>query len=198
VPLPQPAHTGSVPKGGGVHNYPTPVTDTAFFNDEGHEAAVVPTHPLGSGRTDLHVIHSEPGSKLNRMHKAAEARGQGFILQDGDALHAHLARQAFGAAAAAAPRPPGNAKSGTTAASDAASRAGIAAIDTAKRAGNVADRAVGRTAGLRVGHCVTHICVRVRWRENTWAGSQDEPSTIARLAARRYEICECMPALSPA
>jgi hypothetical protein len=105
VPLPQPVHTGTVPKGGGVHNYPTPVTDIAFFkrddftlwvvDDEGHDVAVVPTHPHGTGKRDLHVIHTEPGSKLNRLHKAAEARGQGLILQDGDALHPHLAKQAF-------------------------------------------------------------------------------------------------------
>jgi hypothetical protein len=105
VPLPQPVHTGTVPKGGGVHNYPTPVTDIAFFkradfnlwvvDDEGHDVAVVPTHPPGEGKQDLHVIHTEPGSKLDRLHKAAEARGQGFILQEGDPLHGHLAKQAF-------------------------------------------------------------------------------------------------------
>src|SRR5215831_15312707 len=106
VPLPQPVHTGTVPRGGGVHNYPTPVTDIEFFkrddftlwvvDDEGHDAAVVPTHPHGTGKRDLHVIHTEPGSKLHRMHQAAEARGQGFVLQEGDPLHANLARQAFG------------------------------------------------------------------------------------------------------
>jgi hypothetical protein len=105
VPLPQPAHTGKVPRGSGVHNYPTPVTDIVFFkrddftlwvvDDEGHDVAVVPTHPHGSGRRDLYVIHTEPGSKLNRLHNAAEARGLGFILQEGDPLHAHLAKQAF-------------------------------------------------------------------------------------------------------
>jgi hypothetical protein len=105
VPLPQPVHTGSVPKGGGVHNYPTPVTDIAFFkrddftlwvvDDEGHDAAVVPFYPKRDGRRDLHVIHTEPGSKLNRLHNAAEARGQGFVLKEGDPLHAHLADQAF-------------------------------------------------------------------------------------------------------
>lgn len=105
VPLPQPVHTGSVPKGGGVHNYPTPVTDIAFFkredftlwvvDDEGHDVAVVPTGPRHSGATSLHVIHSEPGSKLNRLHQAAEKRDQPFVLQQGDALHAHIARQAF-------------------------------------------------------------------------------------------------------
>ena len=41
------------------------------------------------------MIHTEPGSKLHRLHQAAEARGQGLVLQEGDPLHAHLARQAF-------------------------------------------------------------------------------------------------------
>ena len=114
VPLPQPVHTGTVPKGGGVHNYPTPVTDIAFFkrgdftlwvvDEEGHDAAVVPFYGKGEGRTDLHVIHAEPGSKLHRLHQAAEARGHGLILKEGDPLHAHLARQAF-ANQAEAPRP---------------------------------------------------------------------------------------------
>lgn len=106
VPLPQPVHTGSVPKGGGVHNYPTPVTDIAFFkrddfalwvvDDEGHDAAVVPFFPRSEGKTALHVIHTEPGSRLNRLQNSAEARGQGLVLGEDHPLHAHLARQAFG------------------------------------------------------------------------------------------------------
>jgi uncharacterized protein DUF6424 len=105
VPLPRPLHTGWVPRGCGLHNYPTPVTDIVFFkrddftlwvvDDEGHGVAVVPTHPHDSGKRDLHVIHTVPGSRLHRLHEAAEARGQGFVLQEGDPLHAHLARQAF-------------------------------------------------------------------------------------------------------
>ncbi len=105
IPLPRSLHTGWVPSGSGVHNYPTPVTDIALFkrddfalwviDDEGHDVAVVPTHPRGSSKRDLHVIHTEPGSRLNRLHQAVEARGQGFILQEGDPLHAHLAKQAF-------------------------------------------------------------------------------------------------------
>ena len=106
VPLPQPVHTGTIPKGGGVHNYPTPVTDIAFFkrddftlwvvDDEGHNAAVVPFYPHEQGRTDLHVIHAEPGSKLHRLHQNAQARGQGLVLSEDHPLHAHLAKQAFG------------------------------------------------------------------------------------------------------
>jgi uncharacterized protein DUF6424 len=105
IPLPRPLHTGWLPNGSGVHTYPTPVTDIVFFkrddfalwvvDDEGHHVAVVPTHPHGSGKRDLHVIHTEPGTRLHRLHKAAEARGRGFVLQEGDPLHAHLARQAF-------------------------------------------------------------------------------------------------------
>jgi hypothetical protein len=105
VPLPGPAHTGFVPKGGGVHNYPTPVTDIAYFkrddfnlwvtDDEGHDAAVVPTHPRGSGRSDLHVIHTTPGSKLHRLHQSAQAKGEGLILTEDHPLHAALAAQAF-------------------------------------------------------------------------------------------------------
>jgi hypothetical protein len=106
VPLPQPAHTGTVPKGGGVHNYPTPVTDIDFFkrddftlwvmDDEGNDAAVVPTHPYGSGNTDLHVIHTTPGSKLHRLHQNAQDKGEGLVLTPDNPLHANLARQAFG------------------------------------------------------------------------------------------------------
>jgi hypothetical protein len=105
VPLPQPGHTGSVPKGGGVHNYPTPVTDIDYFkrddftlwvtDDEGHEAAVVPTHPHGSGKADLHVIHTTPGSKLHRLHQRAQDKGEGLVLTPDHPLHAALAKQAF-------------------------------------------------------------------------------------------------------
>lgn len=105
VPLPKPAHTGTVPKGGGVHNYPTPVTDIDFFkrddftlwvtDEEGHDVAVVPTEPRGSGKSDLHVIHTTPGSKIHRLYQRAQARGEGLILTEDDPLHAHLAEQAF-------------------------------------------------------------------------------------------------------
>ncbi|TMQ04993.1 MAG: hypothetical protein E6J90_50170 [Deltaproteobacteria bacterium] len=127
VPLPQPVHTGAVPHGAGVHNYPTPVADIGFFvradfnlwvvDDEGHEAAVVPTHPHGTGRTDLHVIHTEPNSRLGRLHQAAQARGQGLILTEDHPLHAHIAKQAFANGGnKPKPRPRAARKSGQTAA----------------------------------------------------------------------------------
>jgi len=105
VPLPQPAHTGTLPKGGGVHNYPTPVTDIAFFkhddftlwvtDEEGHHTAVVPTHRRGEGRSDLHVIFATHGSKLHRLHQDAQAKNEGLILTKDHPLHPHLAMQAF-------------------------------------------------------------------------------------------------------
>jgi hypothetical protein len=105
VPLPQPVHTGAVPKGGGVHNYPTPVTDIAFFkrddftlwvtDDEGHDAAVVPQYPRGSGKSNLTVVHTTPGSKLHRLHQNAQAKGEDLVLDEDHPLHANLAKQAF-------------------------------------------------------------------------------------------------------
>ena len=101
VPLPQPAHTGTVPKGGGVHNYPTPVTDIAFFkhddfnlwvkDSEGKDAAVVPAHPRGSGRSEVRVVHSEPGSQLHKQHEAAQAKHEFLELPASDPM----AKQAF-------------------------------------------------------------------------------------------------------
>jgi hypothetical protein len=101
VPLPQPAHTGFVPKGGGVHNYPTPVTDMEYFkrddftlwvkDAEGNPAAVVPVHPHGSGKSDIRVVHSEPGSALHKKHMAAVAKNEDFTLPGSDPL----AKQAF-------------------------------------------------------------------------------------------------------
>jgi hypothetical protein len=101
VPLPEPSHTGSVPKGGGVHNYPTPVTDMAFFkrddftlwvkDEQGNPAAVVPTHPHGSGISTVRVVHSEPGSALNKRHLAAEKAGTHLELPGTDPM----AKQAF-------------------------------------------------------------------------------------------------------
>lgn len=101
VPLPQPLHTGKVPKGGGVHNYPTPVTDIDRFrrddfklwvtDDEGQPAAVVPVAPLGSADRRVRVVHSTPGTALHAAHQAREAKGLYHEL----AADHPLARQAF-------------------------------------------------------------------------------------------------------
>jgi hypothetical protein len=101
VPLPQPLHTGTVPKGGGVHNYPTPVTDIDRFrrddftlwvtDEQGHPAAVVPKAHIDSGERAVRVAYSTPGSKLHQAHRRHQAAGKHLELP---ADHP-LARQAF-------------------------------------------------------------------------------------------------------
>ena len=103
VPMPQPLHTGAVPQGGGIHNYPTPVTDIDRFrhddfrlwvkDSEGHPAAVVPVGRRGSGLSSIRVVHSTPGSELHRKHVAAERRGKYLELKGNDSM----AQQAFAA-----------------------------------------------------------------------------------------------------
>ncbi len=105
VPLPQPTHTGFVPKGGGVHNYPTPVTDIAFFkrddftlwvtDSEGNPAAVVPTNPHGSGKSDIRVVNSQAGSKLHKRQTDAMAHKKALDLTPDDPDGKRLADQAF-------------------------------------------------------------------------------------------------------
>jgi hypothetical protein len=73
VPLPRLIHQGVLPEAGGIHHYPAPVAEIAFFkyddfdlwvtDDEGNEAAVVPVARRGSddGRVRaLHVRLAEP------------------------------------------------------------------------------------------------------------------------------------------
>jgi hypothetical protein len=88
VPLPQPYHTGvldpsqkGTPKTGaqpigGVHHYPTPVTDIQLFkrddfqlwvvDEEGQPAAVVPTQDVSTGGRKTHVLYATPGTKLHK------------------------------------------------------------------------------------------------------------------------------------
>ena len=101
IPLPIPAHTGVLPTGGGVHYYPSPITEIEFFKQgdfqlwvtdpQGNPAAVAPTSPRNSGDGRVHVLYATPGSDLAGQVKTSEAQGQPLIL---DASHP-LAKQAF-------------------------------------------------------------------------------------------------------
>lgn len=101
VPLPALLHTGVLPHGGGVHHYPTPITDIETFKQDdfqlwvsdsaGHQAAVVPVAPKGSGDGRVQVLWASIGSELHARHMTAASHGQSYIL---DASHP-LARQAF-------------------------------------------------------------------------------------------------------
>lgn len=116
VALAQPRHTGVVKptsKGGtpqlegGVHHYPTPITDIQLFkrddfqlwvlDDQKQPAAVVPVDHRGSGESDLRVAYATPGTDLQKKLVAAQKKGQ--YLRVGGA-HA-MARQAFAAQNAA-------------------------------------------------------------------------------------------------
>lgn len=101
VPLPTPAHTGVLPTGGGVHHYPSPITEIQFFKHdtfqlwvtdaEGKPAAVAPVGPPGSGDARVHVLYATPGSSLAKQVTESEAQGKPLILGPSHPL----ARQAF-------------------------------------------------------------------------------------------------------
>jgi Family of unknown function (DUF6424) len=101
VPLPTPAHTGVLPAGGGVHHYPSPVSEIAFFKHDdfqlwvtdaqGNPAAVAPVGARGSGDGRVHVLYATAGSDLASQVSQAEAQQQPLVL---DASHP-LAQQAF-------------------------------------------------------------------------------------------------------
>lgn len=96
VPLPQRFHTGAIPKGGGVHNYPTPVIDIDRFryddftlwvtDDEGQPAAVVPVNKRGEKGRDVQVLHATPGTKLDAaLQKATREKGM-LVAKEGHPL----------------------------------------------------------------------------------------------------------------
>jgi hypothetical protein len=92
-----------LPHNGGVHHYPTPVTDIEFIkrddftlwvtDAEGYPAAVAPVAPRGSGDGRIHVLFATNGSALHCDHQDHGAAGTPHILP---ADH-HLAKQAFAA-----------------------------------------------------------------------------------------------------
>lgn len=96
VPLSPSAHTGVLPKNGGVHHYPTPITDIEFVkrddftlwvtDEEGNEAAVAPMAPRGSGDARVHVVWAHPGSRLHAEHEAHAAAGTLHVLEAGHPL----------------------------------------------------------------------------------------------------------------
>jgi Family of unknown function (DUF6424) len=101
IPLPKSAHTGVLPAGGGVHHYPSPVTEIAFFKHDdfqlwvtdaqGNPAAVAPVSPRGSGDGRVHVLWATEGSHLASQVTEAAAQSQPLVLGENHPL----ARQAF-------------------------------------------------------------------------------------------------------
>lgn len=112
VPLGQRRHTGVlVPNGdqtshpvdpvGGVHHYPTPITDIQLFkhddfqlwvvDNEGELAAVTPAYKRGSGKSEVNVAYATPGTQLERRWIAAHQKGRRLTLPGDNSL----AKQAF-------------------------------------------------------------------------------------------------------
>lgn len=95
VPLNQPRHTGVLPKGDGVHHYPTPVTDIDLFKTddfqlwvtdaEGQPAAVAPvSHDPKDKR--VRVLHSTPGTRLHAEHSQAVQQGDDLVKDENDPM----------------------------------------------------------------------------------------------------------------
>jgi len=112
VPLAQSRHTGVVKptsKGGtpklegGVHHYPTPITDIQLFkrddfqlwvlDEQKKPAAVVPIGKRHSGNSELRIAYATPGTKLHRQLADAQSKHQ-FLKVGGK--HP-MAKQAFAA-----------------------------------------------------------------------------------------------------
>jgi len=113
VPLSARRHTGVIdPKGGkaaaptvegGVHHYPTPITDIQLFkhddfqlwvvDSQGALAAVTPAHPRGSGRSEVNVAYATPGTPLQKRWVAAHQKGEHLQLSGSHPM----AKQAFAA-----------------------------------------------------------------------------------------------------
>ena len=88
VPLPAGPHRGVLPRSGGIHHYPTPVAEIAFFkyddfnlwvtDEHGNEVAVVPTGRRGSGDGRVRALHALPAA-LVRAHRRRGAKPSGVL-----------------------------------------------------------------------------------------------------------------------
>ncbi len=95
-----PAGTGPLIEGG-VHHYPTPITDIELFkyddfqlwvvDAQGKVAAVTPAGPRGSGNPEVNVAFATPGTELHKQWMETHMKGEHLTLS-GDSS---LAKQAF-------------------------------------------------------------------------------------------------------
>ncbi len=91
VPLPTPRHVGVLPKGGGLHHYPTPITDIELIKHDDfvlwvtdpasqRPVAVTPVAPRGKGVDKTAVAFAEPGTRLDSRLERARERGRAIWL----------------------------------------------------------------------------------------------------------------------
>lgn len=113
VPLPAGLHTGVLPSAAGLHHYPAPIAEIVTFKhadfdlfvttSAGHQAAVVPVSPRGSGDESVQVLWASAGSPLHAAHMAARASGNALVLDPGhEVARLAFARQRAAQQAAAA------------------------------------------------------------------------------------------------
>lgn len=86
----RPPSAGQKVVAGGVHHYPTPITDIQFFkrddfslwvtDEEGAVAAVVPTKKRKGAKQTSEVVYATPGTKLHAQWLARHRRGQRLVL----------------------------------------------------------------------------------------------------------------------
>lgn len=102
VPLPAPEHRGVLPRAGGIHHYPAPVAEIAFFkyddfqlwvtDEHGNEVAVVPRAKRGSNDGRVEVVHALPANAVPRPPEPTWERSRRTILPKNH----RLSEQAFG------------------------------------------------------------------------------------------------------
>ncbi len=102
VPLPGDMHTGVLPTAGGIHHYPAPVAEIAFFkqddfqlwitDEQANQVAVVPVAPRGSGDGRVQVLHVRPPDPAATRPPADWGTPSGAILE----AQSTLAEKAFG------------------------------------------------------------------------------------------------------
>ncbi|MEV4439562.1 DUF6424 family protein [Streptomyces sp. NPDC049577] len=90
VPLAKKDHSAELPKGGGVHHYPSPITEIGFFkvddfelwvdDEEGEPVAVAPVGRRGSGDGRVHVLFAAEKSPLHTELHKAQAKGEALVL----------------------------------------------------------------------------------------------------------------------
>jgi len=90
VPLPHHAHSATLPKGGGVHHYPTPITDIDLIryadfklwvtDENGENVAVAPVDRRGSGDARIHVLYAAQDSTLRAPLLEAQSEGRPLLL----------------------------------------------------------------------------------------------------------------------
>jgi hypothetical protein len=107
------AHSEPAPQlEGGVHHYPTPITDIQLFkhddfqlwvmDNQGELAAVTPAHPRGSGKSEVNVAYATPGTQLHKRWMRNHEKGQHLTLPGNHPM----AQQAFADQPGEAAAPP--------------------------------------------------------------------------------------------